>query len=47
MTPPSLCLRLTDVGRQRNRRLYTWPWRMFFLLLGFAIGWAAHGFMHP
>ena len=43
MTPPSLCLRLTDVGRQRNRRRHTWPWRVVFLLLGFAVGWLMRG----
>ena len=43
MTPPNLCLRLTDASRYRNRRLYTWPWRWFCLLLGFALGWLLRG----
>ncbi len=43
MTPPDLCLRLTDASRYRNRRLYTWPWRWFFLLLGLALGWLMRG----
>jgi hypothetical protein len=46
MTTPSLSLRLTDVGIRRNRRRYTWSWRIIFLLLGFAVGWAVHGFIH-
>ena len=30
----------------RNRRRYTWPWRILFLLVGFALGWAARGSIH-
>ena len=30
-----------------NRRRHTWPWRWAFFLLGLALGWAAHGFLHP
>lgn len=29
----------------RNRRRYTWPWRILFLLVGFALGWAVRGFI--
>jgi hypothetical protein len=30
-----------------NRRRHTWPWRWAFFLVGLALGWAAHGFLHP
>ncbi len=45
MTPPNLFLRLTDVRTSRNHRRYTWPWRILFLLVGFALGWAVRGFI--
>jgi len=45
MTTPSLFLRLTDVGAQRNRRRYTWLWRWLFLLLGLAVGWLMRGLL--
>ncbi|MEQ1858885.1 MAG: hypothetical protein ABMA13_03010 [Chthoniobacteraceae bacterium] len=33
----------SSMCQSRNRRRHTWPWRVFLLLLGFAVGWLMRG----